>query len=196
MNSKTLTTYVAAVAAALLAAAPPAAAADQVAVVASSSHFQLRGAKVAPNQGVPSWPVMAGDLVNAGDAPAAVSFSDGSGATLERGTLVRLDRSGRTPVLQLVCGTVRYSLKSADAVKLMSQNGPLVPAKLTGTFSMCSDRSAAGWWSTGHTAMVMGAVAGGAVAAYSIATAISGGPCVSPTNCGCASCSACGGGSR
>ena len=188
MINRTLTTPIAAVAAALLALVPLAGAADQVATVTSSAQFHLRGAKVATDQGVPTWPVMAGDIVRAGGTPAAVAFGDGSTAVLGKGTLVKLERSGKTPVLQLICGTVNYSLKETGSVKLMSQNGPLVPAKLTGSFSMCSDHSAAGWWTAGHTALAMGGIGVGAAAWFGIAQAISGGDCVSPTTCSCASC--------
>ena len=40
----------------------------QVATVTSSATFTLRGAGITPGQGVPMWPVLAGDHVTAGNA--------------------------------------------------------------------------------------------------------------------------------
>jgi hypothetical protein len=180
------------VAAVLLCVTVSLSAADQIAVVTSTAQFRLRGAKVATDQGVPSWPVMAGDIVQVGNAPAAVAFSDGSSVILDRGTLARVERSGQTPMLQLLCGTVRYSLKTLKAVKLMAENGPVTPSQLKGSFSRCKGHAEAGWWTGGHTAMVVGAMAEAAAAWFGIAAAINGGKCVSPTNCGdCVACNSC-----
>jgi len=127
--------------------------------------------------------------------------------------MARVDRAGETPVLQLLCGTVRYSLKSLTAVKLMSENGPVTPAKTTGTFSGCNGRTGTGaaagagagaaaaarttWWTGGHTALFASSVGEGVAAWFGISAVINGGPCVSPYNCGnCAGCTACSGASR
>jgi len=194
---KTFLNQIVPVAAAVLCVTLSVSAADQVAVVTSTAQFQLRGAKVNTDQGVPSWPVMAEDIVHVGNAPATVAFGDGSSVTLDRGTLARVERSGQTPVLQLLCGTARYSLKTLTAVKLMTESGPVKVSELKGSFTMCKDHAAGGWWTGGHTAMVAGAAAGAAAAGFGIAAAINGGNCVSPSNCGdCANCSACAAASR
>ena len=62
---------------ALLAAVTLMCAQGQVATVTSTAPFQLRGANVTTDQGVPSWPVMPGDAIKAGSEPVVISFAGG-----------------------------------------------------------------------------------------------------------------------
>jgi hypothetical protein len=55
---------------------------NQVATVTSYTPFTLRGAAI-PGQGVPMWPVLAGDTVKAGNALTNMTFPDGSVLTLD-----------------------------------------------------------------------------------------------------------------
>ncbi len=48
----------------------------QVATVTSSATFTLRGAGITPGQGIPMWPVLAGDDVKAGSTLTIVTFPD------------------------------------------------------------------------------------------------------------------------
>src|ERR1035438_9878724 len=79
----------------------------QLATVTSTAPFQLRGATVTTDQGVPSWPVMPGDAIKAGSAPVIVSFLDGSTVTLQPGSSARVTASGETPSFLLECGAAR-----------------------------------------------------------------------------------------
>jgi hypothetical protein len=150
----------------------------QVATVTSTAPFQLRGANVTTDQGVPSWPVMAGDAIKAGSAPLVTTFADGSSVILEPGSSAKITISGQTPTFLLECGTARYSLSALSAVKL---NDPVSPPKLTGVYSIGCNKPA-GWWTTGHTVLVLGGAAGAAGLAFGISSAVDGGASVSPSH--------------
>ena len=92
-------------AAALVLVAVAAKAQTQVATVTSSAPFTLRGAGITPGQGVPMWPVLAGDDIKAGSTLAIVTFPDGSVITLAPGSEGKVDFMNGKPVFQLVNGT-------------------------------------------------------------------------------------------
>ena len=150
---------------------------DQAATATSTAPFQLRGANVTTDQGVPSWPVMPGDTIQAGKAPVVISFAGGSTITLGPGASAKITLSGQTPVFQLECGTARYSLSALSAVKL---NDPVSPPKLTSVYSLACNKPA-GWWTAGHTALVLGGAAGAAGLGFGISAATSTGQAVSPS---------------
>ena len=149
----------------------------QVATVTSTAPFQLRGANVTTDQGVPSWPVMPGDTIQAGSAPVIITFAGGSSVALEPGSSAKITISGQTPSFQLECGTARYSLSALSAVKL---NDPVSPPKLTGVYSITCKRAAAGWWTPGRTAFLLAGAVGVAGVSFGIAAAVNGGAPVSP----------------
>ena len=161
---------------ALLAAVPMMCGEGQVATVTSTAPFQLRGASVTTDQGVPSWPVMPGDAIQAGTAPVVTTFAGGSSVILDPGSSAKITISGQTPTFQLECGTARYTLSALSAVKL---NDPVSPPKLTGVYSITCNKPA-GWWTTAHTALVLGGAAAAAALGLGISTAVSGGVPVSP----------------
>lgn len=150
----------------------------QVATVTSTAPFQLRGATVTTDQGVTSWPVMPGDAIKAGSAPVVITFASGSSVILDPGSSAKVTVSGQTPAFVLECGNARYSLSALSAVKL---NDPVSPAKLTGVYSIGCNKPA-GFWTTGHTVLVLGGAAGAAGLAFGISAAVSGPQSVSPTN--------------
>jgi hypothetical protein len=113
----------------------------QVATITSDGPFQLRGANVAPEQGVPSWPVLSGDTIKAGDKPLTVTFEDGSQIVLAPGSSAKVDLSGKTPIFQLETGSAHYSLKALDSVKLMTLNKPVTPKDLAGNLQNCQHRN-------------------------------------------------------
>jgi len=152
----------------------------QVATVTSTSPFQLRGANVTPSQGVPSWPVMPGDKIKAGSAPVTVTFPDGSTITLAPGSEIKVTQSGATPVVTLLSGSASYTLKTLASVGLVA-DGAVTPTSLTGVLTLAGQKAAGGWWTTGHTILVVagaGAIAG---LGYGIVQATNGGTAVSPS---------------
>jgi hypothetical protein len=160
---------------ALLAAVPLLCAQGQVATAISTAPFQLRGATVTTDQGVPSWPVMPGDAIKAGSEPVVISFAGGSTVTLQPRSSAKITVSGQTPTFLLECGAASYSLSALSAVKV---NDPVSPAQLAGAYSFACDKPA-GWWTTGHTALVLGGAAGAAGLGFGISHAVAGGDSVS-----------------
>jgi len=144
----------------------------QVATITSESSFQLRGAGVNPGQGVPSWPAMPGDTIQAGQTPLTLTFADGSTIVLSPGGKAKVDLSGKAPVFQLQSGEAHYSLKTLSSVKLEQLKASVNPKDLVGDLSIGSSKLAAGWWTTGHTLAVIGGSAGAAALAVGVAKAI------------------------
>ena len=141
----------------------------QIATITSDSPFQLRGVNVAPGQGVPSWPVMPGDTLQAGQTPLTLTFPDGSTIVLAPGATAKVDLAGKTPVLKLESGAAHYSLKTLSSVKLVQLKATISPKDLVGDLQIGANHLANGWWTPLHTTAVV-AAAGGA-AAFGIAKA-------------------------
>jgi len=137
--------------------AAAASAQNQVATVTSSAPFTLRGAAVIPGQGVPTWPILPGDELKAGNALTIVSFPDGSVVTLSPGSDAKIDFVNGKPVFQLLCGKADHVLKSASAVELMAGNQVITPKAMSGalTVTHCSGGPPGGFWTAGHTAAVV-----------------------------------------
>ncbi len=155
----------------------------EVGTVTSSAPFRLRGAAITPGEGVPSWPVMPGDTIKAGDAVTIVTFTDGSVLSLEPGAEGNFDAAGATPSFQLASGTVVYSLKSKTSVRLFSGDKAVNPPNLTGSYSRNGQRPSGGFWTPAHTAIVGGVAAGAATGvALGVAESNSSGSQVSPTH--------------
>jgi hypothetical protein len=158
----------------MLLAAAVASAQNQVATVTSSAPFTLRGATVMPGQGVPTWPILPGDELKAGNALTIVSFPDGSVLTLSPGSDAKIDFANGRPVFQLLCGKADHVLKSASAVELMAGSQVITPKAISGvlTVTHCSGVPGAaggGFWTAGHTAavvLVVGAAIGLPIGIY------------------------------
>jgi hypothetical protein len=143
----------------------------QVATVTSTSPFQLRGVGVTPGQGVPSWPVMPGDTIQAGQTPLTLSFSDGSSIVLSPGATAKVDLAGKTPVFQLQSGSAHYMLKTLSSVKLEQLKATVNPKDVIGDLTVGSEKLPAGWWTTGHTLAVIGGAAGATALGVGVAKA-------------------------
>lgn len=141
----------------------------QIATITSDGPFQLRGAGVAPGQGIPSWPALPGDTIQAGQTPLTITFPDGSTIILAPGATAKLDLAGQMPVFQLESGGAHYSLKSLSSVKLVQLKSTINPKDLIGDLVIGSDKLPTGWWTPLHATAVV-AAAGGA-AAFGIAKA-------------------------
>jgi hypothetical protein len=150
---------------------------NQVATVTSSAPFSLRGAAVTPGQGVPTWPILPGDELKAGNALTIVAFLDGSVLTLSPGSDAKIDFANGRPVFQLLCGKADHVLKSASAVELMAGSQVITPKAISGvlTVTHCSGVPGAavaaggGFWTAGHTAavvLVVGAAIGLPIGIY------------------------------
>jgi hypothetical protein len=157
---------------------------DQIATVTSSAKFQLRGAVITPGTGVPNWPVLAGDTIKSGTELTVVTFTDGSVLALNPGSVATVDLMADTPVFRLLSGSAAYSLKSATSVELLATDKKVNVVALTGSYSIGGAKQAGGFWTAGHTAAVVGGVAGvggATAAALGFGSSNSAGPQVSPS---------------
>jgi hypothetical protein len=171
---------------ALLVFAVGAKAQGQIATATSSEAFELRGASVSTTNGVPSWPVMPGDVVVSGDAPVTLTFADGSKITmsvLSKGTVTM---ENGVPTFDLQSGLADYSLKSPGAVQLKVYDKTLATKHDQGSLSTSS--SGGSPISPLHSGLpwkgiLIGAGTAGASAGigYGVYTAVSGGSPVSPS---------------
>ena len=116
------------------------AAQTQIATITSESAFQLRGVGVTPGQGVPSWPVMPGDTILAGQSPLTLTFSDGSTIILSPGGTAKVDLAGKTPVFKLESGSANYMLKTISSVKLEQLKATVNPKDVIGDLTIGSDK--------------------------------------------------------
>jgi hypothetical protein len=153
----------------------------QVATVTSTATFELRGANVTPGQGVPTWPVMAGDEIKSAGGSVTISFPDGSSVILDPGSSAKVDMSGQTPQFQLTSGSAHYALKSASAVKLAALGKPVASTHLSGIVKISNGRVSTGWWTPAHTALVVGGAAAATGVGVGVTESTSGGAAVSPS---------------
>jgi len=115
----------------MLALAGLAYSASPVATVTSSRSFELRGATVKP-EGVPSWPVMAGDEIRTSSAPARIVFRDGSKVTLDAASAVRIEQTVGNVNVRLSSGSMDVLSRSAALQVYQNSNSVSVtPGKLT-----------------------------------------------------------------
>jgi hypothetical protein len=151
---------------------------SQVATVTSTSPFTLRGAAITPGQGVPTYPVLAGDTIKAGNTVTILTFPDGSVVTLEPGAeaMIEVSPTG-TPIVKLLSGSAQYSLKSTSAVQLIVANKTVTPKDLVGVLTT----GGGGFWTAGHTALVVVGAGAAAGLGVGISQATNGGTPVSPS---------------
>ena len=124
------------------------ASAQQIATVTSTAPFTLRGASVNPTQGVPTFPIMAGDTIQAGNAPTVIAFPDGSMVTLDPNSQGRVEVINGRPVFRLTSGRAEYTLANLTAVGLAELNNTVTPTQLTGVLQIGNQRSGGGFWTT------------------------------------------------
>lgn len=129
---------------------------NQIATVMSDGPFRLRGANITPGQGVPSWPVIPGDTIRAGDAPVTLTFQDGSTVTIAPGSSARVELTTQGPLFRLEdCGTAHYVLKTLESIKLFTKSDAISSGDLVGDLQLCTPPVAKGWWTAGHTTAVL-----------------------------------------
>src|SRR5437870_2085778 len=97
-----------------------------VATISSSAPFEVRGVRI-PVAGVPSWPLVQGDVVATTTAPAVVSFPDLSQATVEKGSRIELKRSGNHTALKLLGGSLSFRAATGSTVQLQTLDRAITP---------------------------------------------------------------------
>jgi ferric-dicitrate binding protein FerR (iron transport regulator) len=103
-----------------------AAAETPVATISSTNPFELRGARV-PVAGVPSWPLVRGDVIATTTSAAVVSFPDHSQATVEKGSRVEIQGEGNHTTLKLLEGSLLFRWTSDSGVQLKAAERTVAP---------------------------------------------------------------------
>ena len=92
-------------------------AATPVASVSTPESFRLDGRSVSA-KGVASWPLVVGDELATGAAPAQISFRDGSSIALAAESSARISGTSAAPVFVLVSGSLDYNLVKNSKVSV------------------------------------------------------------------------------
>jgi hypothetical protein len=100
--------------------------ASPVATASSSGGFELRGVPVR-TEGVPLWPVMAGDSIHAGATPVLIRFEDGSRVTLGQNSSATVENTGQGLVFRVLSGAVQVAPVSGSKVRFFNNSTPLQP---------------------------------------------------------------------
>ena len=148
-----------------------------LATVTSAGQFQLRDAVITPGLGVPSWPVLAGDTIKAGNAITVITFQDGSVIVLDPGAQGTVDVSDGISVFRLTMGSARHSLKSLTSVKLIAGDKLVTPRSVTGSYSQSAG---SGFWTPGNVGLAVG-VGAATAAGLGVAVSNNSGSAVSPS---------------
>jgi hypothetical protein len=98
-----------------------------VATISSSGTFELRGVEVKVD-GVPSWPMLAGDDVRTTNAPALIQFRDGTRVTLAEKSQAKVEKSGEGLVLRLRTGSMEFNIASGSTLKVFNADMPVAAA--------------------------------------------------------------------
>jgi ferric-dicitrate binding protein FerR (iron transport regulator) len=92
-----------------------------VATVTSPAAFELRGAEVKV-QGVPSWPVLQGDLIATKAAPAVIVFKDGSRVSLHPNSKARVESTKDGLSFRLLDGFMQILAAPGSGIGYLSRN--------------------------------------------------------------------------
>jgi hypothetical protein len=98
-------------------------AATPVASVSTSESFRLDGRSVSV-KGVASWPLVVGDELATGAAPAQISFRDGSSIALAAESSAKISGTSAAPVFVLVSGSLDYNLVKNSKVSVTRAEPP------------------------------------------------------------------------
>lgn len=100
---------------ALLVAAPP------IAKYTSAGPFLLSGTSV-PTDGIPNWPLVAGDEIVTKQAPGEADFADGTRILVLPNTRITFDRNGNRTLVRLMKGAVAYKFAKDSYVDLAAKS--------------------------------------------------------------------------
>lgn len=124
--------------------------ASPVATVSSSSTFELHGAMVR-TEGVPSWPMMAGDVINTSASSALIQFRDGSRVTLDAKSRAKVEKTEEGIAFRLLEGALQFTPAPKSAVTVYN-NALAVQAPLGATTAVATHgRAAAAVGTMGRT---------------------------------------------
>ncbi|MCW5977461.1 MAG: hypothetical protein KIT09_05260 [Bryobacteraceae bacterium] len=99
-----------------------------VATVTSPQSFRINGTDV-PVAGVPNWPVVPGDVIETGNAPALVKFRDGGTVYLLARTKVTITTSANRVEARLETGALSYNLPKDSRVDIAALKKERIPQR-------------------------------------------------------------------
>ena len=102
-------------------------AAQPIASITSASSFELRG-HIVNVDGVPTWPLTAGDQITAGKEAATIELRDGSRVFLQKDSQLRLDSKNDTVLLHLMSGSLRMGSVVSPRVAVYASGNLVKPA--------------------------------------------------------------------
>lgn len=94
-------------------------AASPVGSVKSAADFELRGATV-NTAGVPSWPVMPGDVIASHNSVAVIQLTDGSRVTLDANSRAKVEAGDDGLSLHLVGGSMIVTRAAKSSARFYS----------------------------------------------------------------------------
>jgi len=106
--------------------------------ISSTAPFQLNGAVVQVD-GVPSWPVFEGDIVESQASPVTIVFLNGTRIVLAEHSKLKIEGKGKKTLATLLKGSAKYiaaGAVTALAIALplvFTSDGPAVGALSTAT---------------------------------------------------------------
>ena len=89
--------------------------ASPVATLSTNGTFELRGTAVR-TEGVPSWPVMAGDVIGTSGSAAVIRFADGSRVTLGEKSRAKVEKTEDGLIFRLISGAMNFTVADAAGV--------------------------------------------------------------------------------
>lgn len=90
-----------------------------VATITAPDAFTLNGVRVAAN-GVPSWPLAAGDEVNTLNSAAVIRFGDQGQVAIDKGSGLKLERNETGLIARLTSGSMRFRLDPAAHIQVFA----------------------------------------------------------------------------
>ena len=124
--------------------------ASPVATVTSSKTFQLSGARV-PVNGVPDWPLLAGDKVEMGEASGTIRFRDGTLLYVLPHSKLAIQAVDKHARVRLEDGGLTYKYAKDSTVELSaSSHKPLPERTGTGRLLISGDEA---WWNPDDPAL-------------------------------------------
>ena len=107
-------------------------AAAPIASVSGTEPFKVSGVSV-PVAGVSSWPVIAGDELQVGNAPVVLTFKDGSRVTLGRNSRATVEGKSKNAALRLLDGAMAFTLAGSSVRLYSAGNQVSAQAGVAGT---------------------------------------------------------------
>ena len=101
-------------------------AAQPIASITSASSFELRG-HIVNVDGVPTWPLTAGDQITAGKDAATIELRDGSRVFLQKDSRLRLESKDDTILLHLMSGSLRMGSVVSPRVAVYASGNLVKP---------------------------------------------------------------------